>query len=1261
MIFFQSSNMKKILLSVLGFGALVTSAFAKVHELKCVVDKQFMTEGYHYSVIDLQHLASPLVKISNIIYEDNVTLPEGAKVGNPEQPVILLGKNKKQPFATIKVPAYVKNANGTYSKVAYYELTATEEDKPATSTVAQKTTVSQVSSSVLSTGTWYKVGITKTGLFRIDYAALKAMGVDPASIQSANIRVYGNGGNMLPTGNNVPRISDLKENAIWVNDGGDNAINAGDYFVFYGVGPTAWVKDSINQKFIHQKNIYSDTAYYFITFDNGAGLRIAEQTATLTPTTTASGFNYYAVHDTDVYNPVKGGRTWYGEQFMKEDVLSHTINFDLEDNISNLNYKIALATRQKYYGSTFTTYLNGSQIAYNIISNKVDMSETSILIVHQYQIGSYPINSSTASFRIDNTPPSAEPGCKAYLDYIEVQGIRSLNITRSQLLFRDWSTVGAGKVVSYPLNNANGFTQVWDVTDPQVPVKMKGSLAGSTYTFMQNADRLHEFAAMNNPDMPTPYFIAKIDNQNLHALAQADMIIVSAPEFVKAANTLADFHRNKHNYRVNVATTDLIYNEFSSGAQDICAIRDFVKMFYDRAGSSTTDMPRYLLLFGGASYDYKDRVASNCNFVPTYESFNDSTYIGCYSGDDVYGFLDDNEDLENFDNPNTMDIGLGRLPARNINDANVLVNKIIHYKDPQTLGPWRLSSMFVGDLNDGAGDHMQDAEYIAGTQKNVASNRYNQQKVYVNAIPLVSTPGGTRAPNANAAIDDQIYKGTFLINYNGHGNTEVWSHYRILTKDNYNSWKNKYMLPFMVTATCDFGQFDHPEFVSAAEAMLNKVDGGVIATVTTTQAVFASYNKPMNAEYIQAQFTRNADESWNSFGDAYRMGKNIRYVVSTDAFELANYRKFTLLGDPALVPNFPDKDILIDSVLDGNTGELTDTFKALGKYTIKGSIRNNTGAVIDDFNGLAYISIYDKPRTVTTINNVKINYSLQDNLVYKGRATVTNGYFSLTFITPKDINYNYGKAKISSYAHNGDYDASGMDTTTVLGGYSENPVLNDNPPIVRPYINDSLFINGGITGSNTSLFVALKSETGINVSGYSIGHDLTAVLDDNIESPYVLNDNYETAPNTYQLGYVNYPLTGLEDGVHTITVKAWDVNNNSGTGSVDFVVIDGKVVSIESLGNYPNPFSNNTHFVFEHNHPNENMDISIQIYDVAGKLARNIDKNYAPSGSRTVDITWDGTDNSGNQLAPGIYVYRLNITTDKGYKASAYQKLVIVR
>jgi len=1211
-------------------------------------------EGYIVEKIWLNEYATPQVKLSRI-YVD-AALTKSAHLPKNDKVTVTIGKERKRPFALIRIPAYKKGTEIDHVE-QLTSFTLTIDEKAPQPNVASSARKTDVTTSALATGTWYKIGVTKTGFYKIDYNFLSAMGIDPSKVSPADIRVFGNGGNILSENNAVPRKSDLIENAIWVSDNSNSVFNSGNFAVFYAVGPTEWDKDSVNKRFSHKKNIYTDTAYYFITFDQGAGLRIANQTSVPTPNVTVDSFNYYVDHDTDIINPAEMGKIWYGEEFnpLGNTTLDFTFNFP--SFVSSLYCTVYFVCLDGSSGSTVSVSLNGGKIMSNSFP-----ATTSDVPIGGYDNGANGIcNAQTANISITFTP--ADASGVGYLNYIVLNARCALDMPGDQMNFRDMSSVGTGKIANFQLQSANGNTQVWDVTNPQVPVKMAGNLSGSTYTFAQDASLLHEYAAMNSTNLYTPSYTGTVQNQNLHGSGQVDCIIVTNSEFLDAANQLADYHRQHDNLRVIVATTDQVYNEFSSGGQDVSAIRDFAKMFYDRAGSDTTQMPRYLTLLGNGSYDYKNRLPNNDDYVPVYESDESFYSLDSYCSDDFFGMLDDNEDIENTSIFNTLDVGVGRLPARSVTDATSLVNKIVNYKSPATLGTWRIASLFVADNDDDAGDHMGNAEEMAGIVTAATGDLFNENKVYIDAIPTITTPAGPRTPGANEAIDGQVYKGTLLINYNGHGNTQVWATERILTQDDYNNWNNVNMLPFMITATCDFGQYDHPQFISAAEQLVLRNGGGVIAALTTTQEVYASYNVLINSQYLESQFLNSHNGIWNTFGDATRIGKNVTYAVINEAGELANFRKFSLLGDPALTPDFPKYNIHIDSILNGAAHQPVDSIKALGTYIISGSVVDYNANLLNDFNGTLFVSIFDKYRTVPTIlpTSIEKSFQLQDNIIYKGKATVNNGHFSFSFIAPKDINYNNGHGKISTYADNGTIDAAGVDTDLVIGGFSDNPVISTTPPVVKPYMNDSLFLDGGLTGSNSVLFVSLWAQTGINVTGSEVGHDLTAVLDGNTSQPYVLNDYYQTVPNNYQQGYVSFPVNGLADGAHTITVTAWDVNDNSGQGTVKFVVGDSSVVMIQNLMNYPNPFKDVTHFVFEHNHPDEEINIQINIYNSSGVFVKNINQTFTPAGSRSNEITWDGTDNNGAKLPSGLYVYRLIFTTKTGFKSTTYQKLVIMR
>lgn len=1234
------------------FSFSINFVYAQVSTQSFTVSKSDITKGFVVKKIDLKNYALPKLSIIDAQYEE-ASLPTDASISPINQYKILLGKELKKPFALVRIPAFKTNeVSKKVEQLTNFKLSIEENDISTTTKPALKTTASN---SVLATGNWYKIAIDKRGIYKIDYNFIQnKLGVNPSTINPSNIRIYGNGGVMLSESNYVTRPDDLTENSIQVVDGGDNSFDQGDYILFYANGPTGWAADSVNKTFYHFNNLYEDKSYYFINFDQGAGQRITPSASLSSGNVTVTSFDDYHVHDVDLENLGKFGKKWWGETFY--NLNSKSFSFNVGNTIDSATLRFEIGTNAINGGNTFSLGLNGQTLSSYSLGG-TGGGEDYAAVTKNSSLKML-INGTTATINLTFTPSDAIS--VGYLNYLELLTRRQLSFSLGQLNFRDWQSVGLGNNAIFQVQNANSNLSIWDITNPLSPVKINGNLNGTTYSFIRDASTLHEYIAFDGSQYLTPDYVEKVANQNLHASPQANYLIVTYPDFLAAANKLADYHRQHDNMTVLVATTKQVYNEFGSGSQDISAIRDFARMFYKRAGNDTTLMPHYLLLFGDASYDYKDRLTINSNYVPTYETSESEYAINGYCSDDFFSFLDDNESIENWSVANTMDLGVGRIPVNTVDAANAVVTKIMNYTDSASFGPWRINTTAIADYYTPDGNiHLDDAEIMANT---IASNSkiYNTDKVYLSSFPEVATPGGTRCPDANSAINNNVYKGTFLMNYNGHGNITTLSHDRILTQDDYNNWKNINQLPIMVTATCTFSKFDDPSYVSSGEQLIIKPDGGAIALLTTTQLVYQYLNRPMNVQYLNAQF-QEKNGVWPTFGEAFQYGKNVAYQFASDAYTLGNYRKFALLGDPALTPDFPKYNIQTDSIIDGYSNLKADTIKALGKYIIKGSVRNTTGQILSDFNGNVTLTLFDKPTLLQTINGPSRTFSVQNNTIYKGKASVVNGLFSITFITPKDINYDFGKGKISYYAENGVTDAAGSDTTATVGGFSD-VIVNDNEgPIVKPFMNDSLFKDGGITGANTVLYVQLYDASGINVSGNSIGHDLTAVLDNNVSAPYILNDYYETAQNDFTKGYVFFPVSGLSDGKHSITVKAWDSYNNSGEGTVNFMVVNGKIVAIQDLMNYPNPFTDKTHFVFEHNHPGEQIDVDLKIYNTAGTIVRTINQTFTPEGSRSNEIIWDGTDNNGARIASGIYVYRMTITTATGVKASAYQKLIFIR
>lgn len=1250
--------MKHLLLGIVTFfGALTHTNAQGIEQKTIVIDAHKINQGYYTIRLPLKQYAIPSIQFDKAAYIKLTDTISDSLFHALSDYKIILGMERKQAFAFVQIPVY-QLVNGNKQQLVQVAIAIQE---PVGAVSARKLLKTTAAHSVLSQGDFYKISISKRGVYKVDYAFLKnTLGAINGTCASNTIHLFGNGGAMLPEDNSVPTPDDLRENAIQMVDGGDGQFNPGDYFIFYANGPVAWEKDSSNKQFHHLNNLYEDKSYYFITVQALANTsRVDSVVGIGNPNTQVDTYNDYWVEDVDAVNVGSFGKQWWGSEMGNDGVRPSKRSFtiDADSAQSPIYTRLLVGARSTAGPSQLKLSINNSAFK-TYFFNAVGVDELSDPIddrFDQFTIA----NAGQIQLQFDYS--SAYLGSRSYIDYLELNFRRKLIFKNNFIAFRDWNSVGANAIATYSIQSAAATTKVWDVTDALHPLQMQVQWNGASLSFVQNATQLHEFIAFNNNALLTPQSEGKIANQDLHGLTQTDLIIVTHPSFLSAANRLANIHQQKNNLRVAVASTTQIYNEFASGSQDIGAIRDFAKLFYQRAGADTNQMPRYLLLFGDASYDYKNRIAKNTNFVPTYVTKQSVNVINGYCSDDYFSFLDSNENIENENIANTMDIGVGRLPVKSLYEANVVVDKIEAYTSAAAFGPWRLSTTLVADNEDGAGPHLQDGEIMAASIAN-KSNIYYENKVYLDNLPFVSSPGGIRCPDANKTINDHIFKGTLLINYNGHGNTERLAHENILSSADYLTWNNENKMPFMITATCEFSRFDNPSYVSAGEQLVLREKAGAIALVTTTQLVYQSSNRIMNSQYLMAQFSHN-NTNWTTFGDAFRRGKNQTYV-SPGSFDLANFRKFALLGDPALLPAFPKELVSTDSIVNMNSQKAIDSLKALGHYKINGSVKNASNQVLSNFNGTATVLILDKPRKielVTKETNAKRTYSSQNTIIYRGQASVQNGHFSIEFILPKDLDITPGKTRILYYAQSSTEDAAGCDTNFVLGNFSDTPIVDDDKPVVRPFMNDSLFRNGGITNPNSVLYVKLSDASGINVSGNGVGHDCIAVLDDDEQHPFVLNDYYETETGTYQKGIIKFPMKNLAPGMHHIKVKAWDINNNSGEGRVDFNVVDGSETELGNVFNYPNPFNDVTTFSFEHNHPNENFEVQIDILSTTGQLIHQIKENIQATGSRTASITWDTKSSFGVSVASGMYVYRIGITTANGQSAAAYQKLIIVR
>lgn len=1111
--------------------------------------------------------------------------------------------------------------------------------------------------SVLASGNWYRMGVSQPGIYKIDLALLARLGVNTASLPSASIKLYGNGGKMLPESNKAFRYDDLVENAIWIEDGGDGVLNGSDYILFYSNGPDQWIADTLTKSFQYQKNLFTGQAYYYLTIGTN-GKRILTQSNPPLPNISVNSFHGRFHYEKDSFNFLSSGRQWFGEEFsnLPGQTLSKTFTVPVP-NISAQSAQLIVSAVARSFGtsSRLGVNINGQGIL-DLDIPPVANSSLDLFAQSRQQTAVFNTNSSSLSVQFNYSQGSF--GSQAWLDWFEIHSRNNLDMGGlDQLLFRDWNSVAQNSKVRFQISRSSINTQLWDVSDPLNPLRMAGNLNGAQLEFVNDASTLHEYIAFNPVNFLVPEAFGKVNNQDLHGQAAVQMLLITDPSLLPQAQRLAQYHLQREGLTTLVTTAEQVYNEFSSGVPDPTAIRDFVKMFYDRAGTDSTRRPKYLLLFGDASFDYRDRFGLHGNLVPAYESVNSLDPLATYTSDDFMGYLDDEDDINNSITP-LLDIGIGRIPAATLAEATAIVDKILAYQSPASLGPWRNEFTFVADDEDN-NLHLQDAEIITGSVSSTTS-LFDIDKIYLDAFQQEGGAGGSRYPEVNNAINSRMFNGNLIWNYSGHGGYKRLAEEVVLDQDIINQFNNAGKLPLFITATCDVAPYDNPLVSSIGENLLLRPKTGAIALMTTTRLVFAFSNRVMNKNYLDIALKRRADGTYLSLGEAVKQAKNYTYTFSGD---VVNNRKFTLLGDPALTIAFPVQQVATTSINARPVGAIPDTLKAMDSYTITGEVKDAGGNLVSNFNGTVYPVVFDKPKQQTTLGNdpgsSPVNFSLQSNVIFRGKAQVQGGKFSFRFVVPRDIDYRVGNGRISYYTDNGVMDGNGVLTNIIVGGTGTGNGDVTGPEI-KGYLNDEKFVNGSLTNPSPVLIVKLSDSSGINILGNGIGHDLVAILDNEESKPFILNDAYQADIDDYRKGTVRFQLPLLEPGQHTLRIKAWDVMNNSTEKLLEFRVEQTENLVLDHVLNYPNPFTTNTSFWFEHNHPGEELQVFIQVYTVSGKLVKTLRETIFSTGNRSSEVNWNGRDEYGDRLGRGVYIYRLKVRTANGKSAEKWEKLYIL-
>ena len=1173
---------------------------------------------------------------------------------NVFQPVLKTSYARDDIFATFEINTIIQK-NGQYYKLDAFDIQfayATQSRRPHSQNIYD---------SRWATGKWYKFKIDQSGVYKLSKSFLKSLGIDVNNVDPRKLKIFGNGGKVMPLGNSIAYPEDISEEAIEVVGEQDGSFDNDDYILFYAQGDKEWSDD-----YDSNLNIYTNNTYYYVQIDDQNGKRIqAYQAPAGTPIETYTTYRSRKFYERDKTIFTYMGRKVFDAPLDLNDNNIKTVKFEFDhrDTSKPVFYKVKAATNKA--NTSFEVKINGQS-----------MGQVSYSDIGTYSLGTD--NSKYGYVSLPNDPVSITVSyhnnsffdAHLYLEYINVKAYCYLTQSGKQFRFHHPDADMGSGVAAYQFNNAADITRIWDITDIYNPTFINNIQSSFEVKFLkQNKKR---FIAIDKNDYYTP---EKVDNslqenQNLHRdlfyhtgqFQDLDYIIVTPAFLYNEAEKFADMHR-QNGLNVYVARLKQIYKEFGNGQQDIAAIRNMVKYVYNNASVPSKRL-KFLMLFGDASNDFKNVIpenllvnGKNSNIVPIFESLNSFNLVSTIGSDDFFVMMDDNEGFLS-DTIEKPDIAVGRLLVRNEAEAEVMYHKYQHYLSEDTKRNWRTFITLWSD--DADPHHSGDTAFVTNTEAiaqrlHLIHPEFNVSKIYQDAYLQVNTPGGARYPDAKRDLFNQFEKGTLILGYIGHGNQTTLSHERMLTMEDVGKLHNFDRLPLMTTMTCEFARFDDATRETAAEHLLWNAQGGVLEMVSTIREIWTSNAKNMNTDFYSALFGLESGMNGHIIknpAEALRMAK-IYTASGVGKFNIA------FLGDPGFNLGFAKPKIVLNSI----NNQPTDTLKALKHMIVKGEIQDASGNLMSGFNGIINPIVFDKYKTDEVLDNDNNGYTLQFQKLgpklFQGKADVTNGKFSFEFVVPKDIDLAYGKGRLSFYAVNATEEKIGYNESIVVGGVDENAAEDQKPPIIKAYMNDRNFVTGGITDANPYLLLDLTDENGINTIG-GIGHDISAYLDDNQTEIFVLNDFYETANNTYQRGEVRYRLFNLKPGWHTLHIKAWDVYNNSATAEISFQVIKKEAIKLEHVLNFPNPFVNYTEFWFNHNHPFENLDVMVQVYTISGKLVWHHRQTIISDGFLSRDISWDGRDDFGQKLAKGVYVYKLTVRTPSGKSAQKIEKLVIL-
>ncbi len=1123
-------------------------------------------------------------------------------------------------------------------------------------------------SSLLKQGRWVKIRVDREGIYNLSTDFLRKAGF----AQVDRVKVFGYGGLMQ----DEKLLFDVESDAVQSQRVPDDLVEVptlreGEQLLFWAEGTQRRTYDKTAGKWLHQNNYYSRFSYYFLT-EGDTPLRVSSLAAVEEEATTElDRVPFAAIWDEDEAGLYQGGRRMFdGHDFATHNQLAFNVNVpDLAEDAGELPVEVSFAAASSTSSTTADIQLNGKRLGQLSASSFNTLTSSATLDTKTFrqriQVGSN-------AFVVNTTA-----GNSARMDFVRISYPRLLKVDDNPYSFSPQST----GVTTLSVQSAISSTRLWRIGQmgsPTVEVP-RNSLADGHATFTTDTPNRRFVAFNSSARFPIPQLVGEIANQNLHADTGIDYVIIipSSGKLIQQAERLAAMHRQHSGLTVKVVRADQLYNEFSSGTPDANAYRRYLKMLYDRA-DDTTPAPRYVLLMGKSPWDNRfltdDWKRENPDdYLLAYEqdasNYNLGT-VNSYITDDFYALLDDGEG-ETIEREKP-DLATGRMIAITSEQAKVLVDKVERYLTNVDAGEWKNNVVMLGDDGD-ANEHMEDAERVSKEYESGSNDRLNLSKIYWDRYNREASAIGFTYPMVRQQALRRMEEGAVIFNYSGHGAPFQVSHEAALRLEDFKkSYNNRQTL--WVLASCEIYPFDSKED-NIAEEFLHQPNGGSIAFMCATRAVYATQNNALNRRF--AYYVVGRDDAGNriTMGEALRKAKNDLLTPAgksyRDVDNSINKLKYVYFGDPALVLSIPTGSVVIDSI---NGKAVTPSMKvqleAGSVARFSGHItksQQNAGALDESFSGVLSASIYDRLETIVCKDNdgsaarrnrQPLKFSERGSAVFKGAARVEQGKFSISAVVPRNISYSTDAARLSLYAVSDDKktECNGVNEQFNLNGTANSATPDTLAPKVVAYLNQVGQVDYAIVGKNATLIADISDDSGINASQGYLGHDMELTLDN--EAPVSVNEHFTFSLGSYNRGQIVYPLTNLSPGLHTLKLRVWDVNDNVTTTMMRFIVSANQLTET-TLTTTENPAQVATTFVANFPTSDKEGELFLEVADASGQKVYTQRQSLA-AGQGSWSQSWGLRNSAGAPLSAGLYICRLQVHYADGRKSTATYKLVVV-